>query len=88
MKKVLFASAAILCLAVTVSNALSQERSQQQIRIIVSFGPGGGADIVGRILAEAMQDRFGKPIIVENKSDAGGILGNELVAKAAPIPIL
>jgi tripartite-type tricarboxylate transporter receptor subunit TctC len=64
--------------------AFSQDWPQRQIRIIVSFGPGGGADIIGRILAEGMQERFGKPVIVENKPGAGGIVGNDSVAKAAP----
>jgi tripartite-type tricarboxylate transporter receptor subunit TctC len=64
--------------------AFSQDWPQRHIRIIVSFGPGGGADIIGRILAEGMQERFGKPVIVENKPGAGGIVGNDSVAKAAP----
>lgn len=67
-----------------VRSASAQDWPQQPIHIIVSFGAGGGADIIGRILADAMQDRLGKPVIVENKPGAGGILGNELVAKAAP----
>lgn len=64
--------------------APAQEWPQQTIRIIVSFGPGGGADIIGRILAESMQNKLGKPVIVENKPGAGGILGNEVVANATP----
>jgi tripartite-type tricarboxylate transporter receptor subunit TctC len=87
MNKLLAASAATFCLIGTTATALAQPASpkewpQRQIRMIVSFGPGGGADIIGRILAEAMQGRFGKPVIVENKPGAGGIIGNEAVAKA------
>ena len=84
MKKLVLAFAAALCLLVTAEFAPAQDWPQQPIHIIVSFGPGGGADIIGRILADAMQDRLGKPVIVENKPGAGGILGNELVANAAP----
>ena len=84
MKKLLLGFAAVLCLVATAEPARAQDWPQQKIQIIVSFGPGGGADIVGRILAEAMQDRFGTPVIVENKPGAGGILGNDLVAKATP----
>jgi tripartite-type tricarboxylate transporter receptor subunit TctC len=84
MKKLLLGFATVLCLVATAEPARAQDWPQQKIQIIVSFGPGGGADIVGRILAEAMQDRFGTPVIVENKPGAGGILGNYLVAKAAP----
>lgn len=84
MKKLVLAFAAALCLLVTAESAPAQDWPQQPMHIIVSFGPGGGADIIGRILADAMQDRLGKPVIVENKPGAGGILGNELVANAAP----
>jgi tripartite-type tricarboxylate transporter receptor subunit TctC len=84
MKESMLTLAAALCLIVTAQSAPAQEWPQQPIRIIVSFGPGGGADIVGRILADAMQNRLGKPVVVENKPGAGGILGNELVANAAP----
>ena len=64
--------------------AAAQDWPQQPIHIIVSFGAGGGADIIGRILADALAEKLGKPVIVENKPGAGGILGNELVAHAAP----
>ena len=89
MKKLMLALAAFCCLAATVRLGLAQQAPaqnwpQQPIHMIVSFGAGGGADIIGRILADAMQDRLGKAVIVENKPGAGGILGNELVAKASP----
>lgn len=67
-----------------VAPVAAQEWPQQNIRIIVAFGPGGGTDIIGRILAEAMQQRLGKAVIIENKPGAGGILGNDMVAKATP----
>ena len=88
MKKPMRALAAAACLAAADSTALAQPASapqewpQQPIHIIVPFGAGGGSDIIGRILAEAMQERLGKPVIVENKPGAGGILGNEFIAKA------
>jgi tripartite-type tricarboxylate transporter receptor subunit TctC len=75
---------AALGLMVAAKPALAQDWPQQPIHVIVSFGAGGGADIIGRILADAMQERLGKPVIVENKPGAGGILGNELVARANP----
>src|ERR1700719_538747 len=82
MKKPMLALAAALGLIAMPAPA--QDWPAQPIRIIVSFGAGGGADIIGRILADAMQERLGKPVIVENKPGAGGILGNELVAHATP----
>ena len=79
-----------LCLSIATSLLLSvgpapaQDYPQQNIRIIVSFGPGGGADIIGRILADSMQKKLGKPVVIENKPGAGGIIGNDAVAKATP----
>jgi tripartite-type tricarboxylate transporter receptor subunit TctC len=84
MKKPVLALAAALCLIVTAQPVSAQEWPQQPIHMVVSFGPGGGSDIIGRILADALQERLGKPVIVENKPGAGGIIGNELVAKAPP----
>jgi tripartite-type tricarboxylate transporter receptor subunit TctC len=75
---------AALALFVTVAPVRAQDYPQQQIHIIVPFGPGGGSDIIGRILAEAIEQRLGKAVIVENKPGAGGIIGNEQIAKADP----
>jgi len=89
MKKPMRALAAAVCLTASLCAAFAQQSSphgwpQQPIHIIVSFGAGGGADIIGRILADAMQDQLGEPVVVENKPGAGGVLGNELVANAVP----
>jgi tripartite-type tricarboxylate transporter receptor subunit TctC len=79
-----FAVVATFLALTSVRLAPAQDWPQHAIRMIVSFGPGGGADIIGRILAESMQSKLGVPVIVENKPGAGGILGNDVVAKAAP----
>jgi len=50
--------------------------------MIVPFGPGGGADIIGRIIAQAMQERLGQPVVIENRPGAGGTIGNDAVARA------
>jgi tripartite-type tricarboxylate transporter receptor subunit TctC len=62
--------------------AAAQDWPQRTIRIIVGFGPGGGTDIVGRILAQAMQERLGQPVVVENRPGAGGTVGADAVARA------
>src|SRR4030095_2621176 len=54
------------------------------IRMIVPFPPGGGNDIVGRILAQRLAESFGRQVIVDNRGGAGGTIGTEAVAKAAP----
>jgi len=52
--------------------------------LVIPFTAGGSNDIVGRILPEGMSARLGQPIVIENRGGAGGILGNDLVAKADP----
>lgn len=54
------------------------------IRFIIPFPPGGGNDIVGRIVADEMQKSFGQEVIVENRGAAGGTIGTDMVAKAPP----
>jgi tripartite-type tricarboxylate transporter receptor subunit TctC len=77
-------AAAVLAALMFNSAAGAQNYPQQPIHMIVAFGAGGGSDIIARILADAMQKKLGKPVIVENKPGAGGIIGNDIVAKASP----
>lgn len=85
MKKLLFPLAAALIVSGGIASlASAQEWPQRTIRIVVSFGPGGGADIIGRILADSMQSKLGQPVIVENKPGAGGNLAAAAAAHAAP----
>jgi len=64
--------------------ARAEDYPNRPVHFIIAFGPGGGSDIIGRILADAMQSRLGQPIVVENKPGAGGTLGNDVVARATP----
>jgi tripartite-type tricarboxylate transporter receptor subunit TctC len=74
---------AVIAMAATASPpAPAQDWPARTIRIIVGFGPGGGTDIVGRILAQAMAERLGQPVVVENRPGAGGTVGADAVARA------
>jgi len=63
-------------------SAQAQDYPNRPIRIIVPFGPGGGGDIVGRIFGQALQEKLGQPVVIENKPGAAGTIGNEAVARA------
>ena len=62
--------------------ATAQEYPTQTIKIISSFGAGGGSDIVARIVAPRLQEKLGQSVVVENRPGAGGLLGNEAVANS------
>lgn len=54
------------------------------VRLMVPFPPGGPTDVVGRILAQKLQEAWGQPVVVENRPGAGTVIGTDTVAKAAP----
>ena len=64
--------------------AHAQDWPAKQITIVVPFGAGGSADLLARILAAHMQAKFGQTVVVENRAGAGGSIGTNYVAKAAP----
>ena len=70
-----------LVLGTTIVQAAYPEKP---IRMVVPFPVGTGADIAARRLAEALSQEFKQSVIVDNRSGAGGALGSNLVAKAAP----
>jgi len=79
MKRTLLLAALALC-----ASAQAQDYPHKPITMIVPFPPGGVADIVGRPLASVMQQSLKQPIIVVNRTGAGGAVGMAAVAKSAP----
>ncbi len=72
-------------LLVALSGTLmAQGYPNRPVRIVVPFPPGAATDILGRLLAQKLQEAWGQPVVVDNKPGAGSIVGAELVAKAAP----
>lgn len=65
--------------------ALAQEAwPARPVRVVVPFLAGGGADAVGRTMAQALSDRLGRPFVVENRPGGAGNIGTEAVARAVP----
>jgi tripartite-type tricarboxylate transporter receptor subunit TctC len=62
--------------------ALSQPYPSRPVKLVVPFPPGSTPDIVGRTLSGKLQEAFGQPVVVENRTGAAGNIGTELVAKA------
>lgn len=64
--------------------ALAQGFPTRPVTINVPFAPGGSSDVVGRIIARGLQAQLGQPVVVENTAGAGGTIGTQRVARAAP----
>jgi len=73
----------MLGLAAT-SAAWGQGYPSRAIRIVVPFAPGGATDVLARMFAQRLQETYGQPAAVDNRPGAGGNIGAELVARAAP----
>lgn len=92
--KLLFSSrrrwlAALLVVAATASvsvatPALAQAWPTKPVRIVVPFAAGGSTDVIARMLGQRLTEKWGQAVVIENRGGAGGNLGADLVAKAAP----
>jgi tripartite-type tricarboxylate transporter receptor subunit TctC len=84
MKKTLATIAACAATAMVSLAALAADYPTRTIKIVVPFAPGGGSDVITRMLADKMAADLAVPVIVENKPGASSIIGTDAVAKAAP----
>jgi tripartite-type tricarboxylate transporter receptor subunit TctC len=76
--------ASALVLALACSSAAAQDYPSRTIRLVVGFPPGGNVDVVGRIVAAKMSEGLSQQVVPENRTGAGSIIANELVAKSPP----
>lgn len=75
---------AALALAAFSAYAQAQSYPAKAVRLIIPFPPGGSNDVVGRMIAFQLSDRLGRQVVADNQGGAGGIIGTEAAAKAAP----
>jgi tripartite-type tricarboxylate transporter receptor subunit TctC len=73
----------VVCSAVGASSARAQW-PERPITLVVPFAPGGATDVMGRLLAQFMSERLGKPVVVENRPGANTTVGTAHVAKSEP----
>ena len=74
----------IVMLSVTSSITLAQSYPSRAARMIVPWTAGGTADLMARIASQKFSETFGQQFVVDNRAGAGGLIGTELAAKAAP----
>lgn len=75
----------VAVLALTLAGVCqAQDYPSRAVRVVVPFAPGGSVDFFGRLVSQKLTERWGRPVLVENRAGAGGNLGAETVAKSAP----
>lgn len=78
---------ALVCGAIVVLAGALPGHAQypaRAIKIVVPFPPGGGVDLIGRLVGAGLSDELGQPVVIENKPGGGTIIGTDAVAKSAP----
>jgi len=82
MKRIIMIVAAAL--AASALQAFAQSYPTKPVHVIISFTPGSATDIVGRVVSAKLAEYWGQPVVADNRSGAGGSIGSNVVAKAAP----
>ena len=79
-----FAVAAFVAALAAVSPVQAQDYPSRLVRLVVPQAAGGGTDTFARAIGQKLSERWGQPVVIENKAGAGGVVGTDFVAKSAP----
>jgi tripartite-type tricarboxylate transporter receptor subunit TctC len=75
---------AVTLLATSLTGAQAQDYPSRPVKVIVPFGAGGPADVTARQIGNILQESFGQPFVVENRTGAGGVIGTQEAVKSPP----
>ncbi|QWG25014.1 tripartite tricarboxylate transporter substrate binding protein [Bradyrhizobium sediminis] len=78
------AAALLATPALVATQCVAQDYPTRPVKIIVPFGPGGPADVTARQIGSILQENFGQPFVVENRTGAGGVIGTVEAVKSTP----
>ncbi len=78
------AAAAAILLVALAPTAGAQTYPSKTVRVVVPYAPGGATDLIARLVAQELTRRLGQQMIVDNRTGAGGVIGADIIAKAAP----
>jgi tripartite-type tricarboxylate transporter receptor subunit TctC len=74
----------LLCSALALAQNLAKDYPSRQVNFVVPFAPGGGTDVLGRLIGQKLSERFGKPFVIENRPGAGTLTAALQVIKSPP----
>ena len=81
---ILLGTLAVAAALLTVNGARAEDFPTRPITVVVPTGPGGGMEMVARLFAPRLEQKFGKPLVIENRPGAGTNIGATAVARSAP----
>ena len=70
--------------SVLVTPAAAQPYPSRVVKLIVPQTPGGATDVFARKIGQLLSEKWGQPVVIENRAGAGGVVGTDVVAKSAP----
>src|SRR6266704_3531795 len=82
LRKALALAAIVVAPPLLATPSLAQDYPSRPVKVIVPFGAGGPADVTARQIGNILQESFGQPFVIENRTGAGGVIGTQEAAKS------